>query len=156
MVDRDKIREKASGESTGDKQKKSSKSNSSGSGSGSAVDIDEKSQEEKLEEFKKAEGISTADPDSAGDVPRGDFEEMLRAIANMFMFVEGKHRAAEDPSGRKQENRFKALELVFNEYADIVSEKEIQLLCEKYGIDWEEDIISEELKEGDYGSRAGV
>lgn len=160
MVDRDKIRDRmGDGDSTSSSNSsKSSSSSSRGSSSSSSnsggVNIDKTSQEDKMEEFKKGAGIKDEVDTGEGSVPRGDLEEVLRAIANIFMFAEGKHRGIGEPDGRREINEKKAADSAFKEMSNKISEHEIQLICDKYGIDWEEDIIKDELQKhtGD-GSR---
>lgn len=153
MVDKDKIRKRTQ---DNDREKSSTddSADSANSGAGvatddngdSGVDLDKKSKEEKMQEFKKGEGIVDEVDTGAGKVPRGDLEEILRAIANVYMFAEGKYRGTENPDGRREKNKRKAASAAFDEMSDLISRHEIQLLCDKYGISWKEDILRDELE----------
>lgn len=152
MVDRDKIKERmgddnntTTSNSGGTDSRRGTGNNRESSGSG-GVDIDKTSQEEKMEQFKKGAGIKDEVDTGSGSVPRGDLEEVLRAIANVFMFAEGKHRGMEDPDGRRQKNEKVAVEAAFKEMSNKISEHQIQVICDKYGIDWQEDILKDELQ----------
>lgn len=165
MVDRDRILERTGGgsDSSDDESggrdrspsKKSgkgskTKSKSTGSGSGKV------SKSEELEKFKKASGVSSADPDSKSGVPRSDAVEVLKAIANVLLYAEGKSRAVEEPDNTREEYSKIAADNLYEQYTEITSLYEVQLIAEKYGIDWEEDIIMEVLKEQDYTGKVGV
>lgn len=165
MVDREDIRDRIGGgggdSSGGDSdgggstksQSGSSKRSSNRSSGGSKP---KKSKSEKLAEFKKGSGVDSASPSSKKGVPIGDAEDILRAIANVLLYAEGKYRAVEEPSNAREESSKVAADNIYEQYAELASQYEVQLIAEKYGIDWEEDIIIDVLKEQDYTGKVGV
>jgi len=155
MVDRDKLRDRMGGGGS------DSSSDSSGNDGASRRDVsksssDRKSKSEKVEAFKKGSGVSSASPSSKGGVPIGDMEDVLKAIANVLLYSEGKSRAVDEPSNAREKHSKTAADNVYDQFTEIASIYEVQLIAEKYGIDWEQDIIIDVLKEQDYTGKVGV
>lgn len=154
MVDRDSIESRFDDNETQDTD--------SGSPDGDSIDLDRdtsterKSKTQKVEEFKKASGVSSADTSKGSKVPMKDGREILRAIANMVLYAEGTLRALDDPDNAREKKKKEIAETAYNQVTDIISEKRVQRICEKYGIDWQEDIIEDVLKEQDYDSKVGL
>jgi hypothetical protein len=155
MVDRDKIRDRMSGS---DKDK----SESSDSGSNSKSKRSRKkstSKDSKSTTSSKDVSSSNKQVDKnweRGDVPRSHIKKVLMAIANSILYAEGKSRAVEDPSNAREEYSKAAADNMYEQYSDIVSQYEVQLIAEKYGFDWADDIVKEVLEDQDYANQVGV
>lgn len=181
MVDKDKIKDKL-GSEDGDNDSNTKRDSGrrgggrSGSSDGNGVNDDDrggggssnrkvdrpsdgddevKSQAEQLQEFKKGTGVDVSDED-VGGVPRDQMEDMLKGIASMALYVEGKMRATENHNNDREEVRHNIAGVIYDQFTELISQHDVQLIAEKYGYDWEDDIIEEVLTEEDTESRVGI
>jgi hypothetical protein len=146
MVDRDKIKSRMDSDE-----------------GGSSEDDDEPSRlakkrkkKKKKKEKSKSKDTSSSSSSSSGSsspsgkVKRSDYSSILGALGNMLLYVEGKHRALKDPDGMKEKVKYRISGRIYDQYTDMVSEDNIQYICEKYNIDWEEDVLDSILEDQDY------
>lgn len=155
MVEKDKIRERMGGSGRGDSQDTEKGSSSrarkakSRSGSGKA--------DSEVSSKDTSSGTSKSGKDwERGDVPRSHIKKVLMAIANSILYAEGKSRAVEEPSNTREEYSKLAADNMYEQYSDIVSQYQVQLIAEKYGFDWADDIVTEVLEDQDYTDKVGV
>jgi hypothetical protein len=146
MVDRDKIKSRMDsdkdGSSEGDdepprlakKRKKKKKKK-------------EKSKSKSTSSSSSSRGGSSS---PSGKIKRSDYSSILGALGNMLLYIEGKHRALKDPDGIKERVKYRVSGRIYDQYTDIISEDNIQYICEKYNIDWEEDVLDSILEDQDY------
>ncbi len=156
MVDKEKIRERMGGSGDSDSNKESGRRKPSKSGS-----------KDKKNGSSSGRSKSTGSSNSSGvgvdnsvtsttDVPRSHVKEVLMAIANSLLYAEGKSRAVDDPENGRERYSKAAADNIYEQYAEIASQYEVQLVAEKYGFDWENDIIKEVLEDQDYTGKVGV
>lgn len=167
MVDKDRARKKLGGNSDGKKKKeKRSKSKSKDKDAGGSDDsgdkkvvtdtgTDSESLESKMDKFKGGSGTDSA-AEGGGEVPRQDVMDTLMAIANVVLYVEGKKRSKENPQSKREEKQYGVMEAMYEYITDTISACEVQVICDKYGIDWEEDVLMEVLENQDEEELLGV
>lgn len=147
MVDPEKVKEKLEQKEEDKPQKKTTTKSSSPP---SRQVKEEDTEGDELEQFKKSKGIDTKDHKSAsqktkveGKSSKEEIEKTLRAIGNILLYVEGKMRAMEDPDTKREEVGKKLMETFYDQYTGIISEHNVQTIAERYGMDWEEDVIKD-------------
>ncbi len=128
MVDRDKIRNRKSG--GGDSSSKSRKSS-------------KKSKKTSKKSTKSSTTKSRSSGGTSSKETKKDIKNMLMAIGNTRLFVEGVKLKFEDEDSVKanvSESIAKDLLSKQTEFAGLFKVREI---ASKYGLDWEEDILQE-------------
>lgn len=159
MVDIDKVKDRVGDEKDGSSgSTKSSGGSPSGGGSSSTKSNNKttdrgKSQKEKLDQFKKSSGVSV---DSGSDsVTAGEFAKVLEAIANNLLFVEGSKLESENVDSKRKRFENEIYKASYTEYTEVVSRNGIQRICEKYGVDWQSDVIEQVVQNQDIDENTG-
>lgn len=159
MVDRDKIKDRTSGKDDSN-NKKRSKSRSSGSSSTSDssgdIELDDNvggdTYSDKMEKLKGTSGSSSSSSNSGGSdkVPRAEAGSVLEAIANILFYTEGKMRSYKKPSSKREVVETNVTTKIYEQFTEFVAVCNVQAICEKYGIDWEEDVLQQVIAEQDF------
>ncbi len=159
MVDRDKIKERTSGggeKETASSSRQPSGGQSQGSSGSAEIELDSEAggdtYSDKMEKLKGASGGSSSGGGSSGSggVPRQQVGKVFEAISNILFYTEGKMRSYKDPSSRREVVETNVTTKIYEQFTDIVAESNVQAICEKYGIDWEEDVLQPVIAEQDF------
>lgn len=92
---------------------------------------------------------------NSGNVSKGDVKELLDAIANIILYVEGSLRSKQDMDNKKQRDATIEVvaENIYEQYKTILSRNEVQNISERHGYDWQNDILKGVLTEQDFESK---
>lgn len=84
-----------------------------------------------------------------------DIKDALDCIANIYLFVEGTLRDKQNKENLGMRDRVmkEVSKNMHKQYRDIISQNEVQKISEKYGYDWQSDIIEGVLTEQDFSSK---
>jgi len=92
---------------------------------------------------------------NSGDPDRDEIKDLLDCIANVLLFVEGNLRDKQQKENKKvRDSTIEVVsENVYDRYTTITSKTEVQNIAERYGYDWNEDIIQGVLSNQDFSSK---
>jgi len=78
-----------------------------------------------------------------GNPSKGDVRDLLDAIANVILYIEGNYRDKKNQDNKSQ--REATIEVVseniYESYKTIIGRTNVQTIAEKHGYDWQEDIL---------------
>lgn len=150
MVDLDKVKDRVGRKKKREgsvKKKKREKTGGGGGGGSKKTDIGSGEFESEMDKARKGMGLSSSEGDK---VPRKHASKALECLGNILLYSEGTVRSMNNPSSPREEVRRDVAEAFYDHFTEIVSKRNIQAICERYGIDWEEDIIVQILENQDF------
>lgn len=154
MVDRDRIRKRSKGSSKS-KKKDSSSVSSGRSGSkdksgGGGIDLDDRTKQDtygdKMEKMKGNTGGTSA----STMIKRSHAAKVLESMANILLYVEGKMRSTEDCQNKREEIEHGIYSTIYDEFTKFVGQYDVQAICERYNIDWQEDVVEAVLQDQNF------
>jgi len=154
MVDRDKIKKRSGGDDE-DEDSGSSSSTVKRGGSGSEskggeprVSDDAKSDTyaDKIEQFKG----NTGGENAHGPVKNLHFGKAVSCLVNIIIYAENEAKELENEDGRRAGIEYSVANNCYEQFERMSSELNVQAICEKFGLDWVDDVVSEVIMEQDF------
>jgi hypothetical protein len=163
MVDPDKVRDRTGGSSKkkkkkkkkkgkkNAKQKKQTKEGQSSDESATAPSDRGESRDFYGDKMEQLKGGSSSSTSTSGDgVDRGDVANALECLANILFYSEGKMRSFAEPSTKRERVQTNVTTKIYEQFTDIIARRDVQAICEKYNVDWEEDVLQNVIADQDF------
>jgi hypothetical protein len=160
MVNRDKIRKRTGGD---DKEDRRSEGSARRGGGGDSYEVDagrvtisddDEARGDKMDKLRKAKGLSEKEK-TEKPVGRKGAAKALESMANILLYTEGKMRSYREPDTPREVVETNVTTSVYEQFTEIIAQGNVQLICEKYGIDWQEDVIKQVVSKQDFESDVG-
>lgn len=154
MVDRDKIKDRSGGadRDSGDDSGSGSTVKRGGSNSGGSSDasVSDKAKKDtfadKIEQFK---GNTEGDTQS-GPVKNIHFGKAVSCLVNIIIFAENEEKEIDEDGSRRDRIEWAIANNCYEQFERISSEHNVQAICEKFGLDWVDDIVQQVITEQDF------